>query len=278
MERQKKVALINDMTGYGRCSLTVEIPIISAMGIQACPVPTAVLSAHTGFPSYVLEDYTDKMAPYIQNWVDLKLQFDGIGTGFLGSVEQISLVEEFFSLFKRKETLVVVDPVMGDDGKRYTSYTDEMCQEMKRLLPYADVITPNLTEACVLLDVNYEEALLFQERELESMAKGLCEKGPTEVVLTGIHGDNGVGNFVYSSSLGSQLLWSEKIGISRAGTGDVFTSVVIGSLLQGISLAKAVQRGMDFICASLVYTEKQQLAWYEGICFEPFLGMVMDKE
>ncbi len=271
MKRQKKIALINDMTGYGRCSLTVEIPIISAMNIQTCPLPTAVLSAHTGFPLYFLDDYTEKMAIYMDNWKALNVQFDGICTGFLGSEKQIELVERFFHLFKKEDTLTVVDPVMGDDGRIYASYTEAMCQGMKRLLPYADVITPNMTEACVLLDIPYEDSLQFGETKWKEMARQLCEKGPTKVVLTGIHQGDQVGNLVYEASGSSQLLMSEKIGISRAGTGDVFTSVVAGSLVRGNELADAVRQAMEFICRALRYTEQQGLEWNEGICFEPFL-------
>lgn len=271
MKRQKKIALINDMTGYGRCSLTVEIPIISAMNIQTCPLPTAVLSAHTGFPLYFLDDYTENMAIYMDNWKALNVQFDGICTGFLGSEKQIELVERFFHLFKKEDTLTVVDPVMGDDGRIYASYTEAMCQGMKRLLPYADVITPNMTEACVLLDIPYEDSLQFGETKWKEMARQLCEKGPTKVVLTGIHQGDQVGNLVYEASGSSQLLMSEKIGISRAGTGDVFTSVVAGSLVRGNELADAVRQAMEFICRALRYTEQQGLEWNEGICFEPFL-------
>lgn len=154
MKRQKRIALINDITGFGRCSIAVELPLISAMKIQACPMPTAILSVHTGFPQHYIDDYTDRMQPYMDNWAANGLEFDGICTGFLGSVAQINIVEEFIQKFKKPFTRVMVDPVMGDYGRLYSSYTPEICHEMKRLLKYADLITPNLTEVCRLLDID----------------------------------------------------------------------------------------------------------------------------
>ena len=163
MKRQKRVAVINDVTGFGRCSAAVAQPIISAMKIQCCVMPTAILSVHTGFPNYFLQDYTPYLRTYMNSWEETGIEFDGITTGFIGSKEQIGLVIEFFKRFKKENTLAVVDPVMGDYGKLYSSYTDDMCQEMKKLLPYADVLTPNLTEACRILDLDYHKVDLSEE-------------------------------------------------------------------------------------------------------------------
>ena len=146
--RQKKIAVINDMSGYGRCSLTVAIPILSAMGTQCCPVPTAILSNHTEFPVYFFDDYTDKMRDYIGKWKELGLEFDAISSGFLGSAEQIAIVLDFVESFGNDHTRIIIDPVMGDHGKLYATYTEEMCEEMKQLVSYADIVTPNMTEAC----------------------------------------------------------------------------------------------------------------------------------
>ena len=151
MEKQKKIALINDLTGFGRCSTAVMAPIVSAMKIQAVAVPTAILSAHTQFPTYYFDDYTDRMKEYIQTYKDLKLDFDAISTGFLGSEQQVDIVLDFIRHFKTDRNFVIVDPVMGDYGKLYASYTEKLCAEMRRLMQYADVITPNLTEALLLL-------------------------------------------------------------------------------------------------------------------------------
>ncbi len=176
MKRQKRVAVINDVTGFGRCSAAVAQPIISAMKIQCCVMPTAILSVHTGFPNYFLQDYTPYLETYMNSWEETGIEFDGITTGFIGSKEQIGLVVEFFKKFK-ENTLVVVDPVMGDYGKLYSSYTDDMCQEMKKLLPYADVLTPNLTEACRILDLDYHKVDLSEEG-LEAISEALSEMGP----------------------------------------------------------------------------------------------------
>ena len=202
MKRQKRIALINDMTGFGRCSITVELPLISAMKVQACPLPTAILSVHTGFPSHYLDDYTVRMRPYMENWDENHLEFDGICTGFLGSVEQIEIVIDTIQRFKKRNTLVMLDPVMGDYGRLYSSYTQAMCKEMRRLLSYADLVTPNLTELCQLLDVPYPENGAVTDRELGEMVRKLSEQGPRQVVVTGIQeGEESIRNFVEACKL-----------------------------------------------------------------------------
>ena len=149
---QKKIAVINDFSGFGRCSIAVALPVISTLKIQCCPLLTSIFSNHTGFESFFFDDYTDKMTPYINEWKKLDLRFNGISSGFLGSKRQIEIVTQFFKDFKTPETLIIVDPVMGDYGKPYPTYTLEMCNEMKNLIQYADIITPNLTELCILTD------------------------------------------------------------------------------------------------------------------------------
>ena len=183
MKRQKRIALVNDITGFGRCSVTVELPLISAMKIQACPLPTAILSVHTGFPDHYLDDYTERMAPYIASWEKNGLAFDGICTGFLGSAEQIAIVLDFIRRFKGAGTRVMVDPVMGDYGKLYPSYTQEMCDKMRSLLGVADLVTPNLTEACQLLDIPYPTDGIVTDDELCEMAEALAARGPKQVVI-----------------------------------------------------------------------------------------------
>lgn len=147
---QKKIAVINDFSGFGRCSIAVALPILSVMKVQCCPLPTSIFSNHTGFPSYFFEDYTSRMVPYMQEWKKLDLHFNGICSGFLGSKEQIEIVKKFFKEFKTEETQIIVDPVMGDYGKPYPTYTEEMCGEMKKLVEFADILTPNVTEAACL--------------------------------------------------------------------------------------------------------------------------------
>lgn len=194
---QKKLALVNDVTGYGRCSIAVALPIVSALKVQGCILPTAILSVHTGFSDYYLDDYTDHMTPYIESWKKNGLSFDGISTGFLGSARQIDIVLDFLRDFKGPHTLAIVDPVMGDNGKLYPSYTQEMCDEMRRLLAYADVVTPNVTEACELLNLPYRSDRDLSEADFAAMAKALADKGPQGVILTGIHDGPYIGNFIY---------------------------------------------------------------------------------
>ena len=174
---QKKIAVINDFSGFGRCSIAVALPIISTLKIQCCPLPTSIFSNHTGFDSFFFDDYTDKMPLYINEWKKLGLQFDGITSGFLGSKKQIEIVTQFFKDFKTKENIIIVDPVMGDYGKIYATYTKEMCEEMKKLVQYADIITPNITELCILTDTPYQEK--WKISELEKMTEELAEKDST---------------------------------------------------------------------------------------------------
>lgn len=270
MERQKRVAVINDVTGFGRCSAAVAQPIISAMKIQCCVMPTAVLSVHTGFPNYFLHDFTPYMETYMRSWEKTGIEFDGISTGFIGSGEQIELVVEFLKRFKKEHTLTVVDPVMGDYGKLYSSYTDEMCQEMKRLLPFADVLTPNLTEACRLLDLDYHHVDISQEA-LEQIGQALFEKGPKKVVITGLQQGDKIYNYIYEAARTSKLLVTRKIGGDRSGTGDVFASIVTGALIQGDDFETAVVRAIRFLDKAIEYTARQELPWNYGICFEQFL-------
>ena len=271
MKRQKRIALINDITGFGRCSIAVELPLISAMKIQACPMPTAILSVHTGFPEHYIDDYTQRMVPYMENWAANGLEFDGICTGFLGSVVQINIVEEFMHRFKKPYTKVMVDPVMGDYGKLYSSYTPEICHEMKRLLAHADLVTPNLTEACRLLDIAYPENGDISEAELAKLAKALSDKGPEQVVITGLHKGDRVLNFVYEKNGGQSVVSQPKIGGDRSGTGDAFAAIVAGSLVNGESLTDAVSKAAEFITKVLGYTVELDLPWNYGLAFEEYL-------
>ena len=271
MKRQKRIALVNDITGFGRCSITVELPLISAMKIQACPLPTALLSVHTGFESHYIDDYTDRMLPYMENWQENGVEFDGICTGFLGSVEQINIVEEFISRFKKNGTKVMVDPVMGDYGKIYSSYTLDMCWEMRRLLKKADLVTPNLTEACQLLDIEYPQNGNISDDDLIKMAKALSDKGPFQVVITGLHDDKGIKNFIYERGGVVKTFIEPKIGGDRSGTGDAFAAIVAGSLVNGLSLEEAVEKAASFITKVLRYTVELDLPWNYGLPFEEFL-------
>lgn len=269
--RQKRIALINDLTGFGRCSLTVALPLISALKVEACPLPTAVLSVHTGFPTHWMEDFTDRLRPYMENWKENGVTFDGIATGFIGSAAQIGIVLDFIRLFRGGETRVMVDPVMGDDGKLYASYTPEMCREMRRLLACADLLTPNLTEACVLLERPYPAGGEASDEELLEMAEALAEKGPSGVVITGLVRGGRIGNFVYEKGKAPVIVDAKKIGGVRCGTGDVFAAIVEGALLHGETLTASVRKAADFIEKAMATTERLGLPPEEGLAFEEHL-------
>ena len=229
---QKKIAAINDLTGFGRCALTVAIPVISHMKVQCCPVPTSVLSNHTGYAEYFFDDYTEKLPDYLAMWKKLDLQFDGIMSGFLGSKEQIGIVEAFIREFCRKDTIVVIDPVMGDHGKIAGTYTEEMCTEMRRLVSMADIITPNLTECCKLTDTPYRERG-WKKAELLAMAEKLHGMGPDKIVITGIPQGEFIANYMYQKEEEPSLIRTHRAGTERCGTGDLFAAVIAAGAGQG---------------------------------------------
>jgi len=270
LEKQKRIAVVNDITGFGRCSVAAALPIISAMKIQCCPLPTAILSTNTAFPNFFFDDYTPRMRAYMNHWKELNIEFDGICTGFLGSTEQIDIVIEFIEMFKKSNTTVIVDPVMGDYGKLYSTYTKEMCDEMKRLMQYADLMTPNLTEACILLDVPYPNRNLTPN-ELENIAKSLCYHGPRKIVITGLQHNGNIQNFIYEIGKPYTIINVEKIGEDRSGTGDVFTSIVAANTVNGGDLVTSVEKATKFISKTIEYTAKLNTPVYDGICFEEYL-------
>lgn len=269
MEAQKKIAVINDFCGFGRCSLAVSLPIISAMKLQCCPLPTSIFSNHTGYDSFYYTDFTAHMEAYMGQWEKLGLSFDGILTGFLGSVEQIDLVCAFMQRFKRANTVTVVDPVMGDDGALYATYSPLLAQRMRELLQYADILTPNLTEACILTGRDYveepsEELLLELCRELHAL-------GPKEIVISGLERGEDLENFIYIPGKVPQVIREHKTGPCRAGTGDVFASILAARAVQGMELAQSVREASAFIAKALRRTMERNVPEPDGICFEEFL-------
>ena len=267
---QKKIALINDITGFGRCSIAVSLPIISALKVQCCFIPTAILSNHTGFNNFFFEDYTPKMKEYINNWEILDLNFDGICTGFLGSKEQIKIVIEFLEKFKTENSIVLIDPVMGDYGKLYSTYTDEMCKEMQNLIKYADVLTPNLTELCRLLDLPYPNDTPTHE-ELYLLCERLSLQGPNKIVITGLQRQGSIENFIFENNKPYKIIQVEKIGEDRSGTGDVFCSIIAADSVKNIDFVESVKKASNFISKCLEFTTKLNMPSNYGVCFEEFL-------
>ncbi len=263
---QKKIAVINDLSGFGRCSIAVALPLISHLGVQCCPLPTAVFSNHTGFPSFYFDDRTEGMAPFMAEWKKLGLEFEGILTGFLGSARQIGLVEDFLRSFTTERTTVIIDPVMGDYGKPYATYTPELCREMGRLVQYAHVLTPNLTEACILTGRPYQEK--FSEAELEDMAKRLCDRGPARVVFTGVDRGTYLENYCYERGSGPRIVRTRRVAPQRSGTGDVFSSIVAAGAVKGVSFADSVRTAAEFIRRCLIRSSELDIPVTDGVCFE----------
>lgn len=268
-DSQKKIAVINDLSGFGRCSIAVELPIISAMKIQCCFVLTAVFSNHTGFQSFFLEDFTDKMRSYMDEWRKLELHFQGICTGFLGSPQQIAIVTDFLKDFKEKDTIVIVDPVMGDYGKMYPTYSMETCLKMRELIPLADIITPNLTEACILTGIPYEEK--WSRKKLLWLAETLSAMGPEKVVITGIIQGEFIANYCYEKGAEPRIFRTIKAGTQRSGTGDIFASIIAADAVNGTAFEQSVRKAGRFIKKCILKSIEMGIPLTDGVCFEEFL-------
>ena len=267
--RQKKIAIINDMSGFGRCSIAVELPIISHMKIQCCPIPTSIFSNHTAYESFYFEDFTEQMIPYIEEWKKLNLKFEGICSGFLGSARQIEIVRNFFKYFKSENTIVIVDPIMGDDGVPYATYTEEMCQQMKHLIPYADIITPNLTEACILTDTPYKKR--WKLKELKKLTQQLEAMGPGKIVITGIPQGSYVANYCYETGREPSIIKTHRVGTSRCGTGDIFSSIVAADAVNGVEFYDSVRKASLFIKKCILKSIELDIPLTDGVCFEEIL-------
>jgi pyridoxine kinase len=270
----KRVAAVHDLSGFGRVSLNVVIPVLSEMGIQVCPLPTAILSSHTQYPDFSFLDLTEQMPLFIRQWKELNVEFDGIYTGYLGSPRQVEIVENLIDTFKHDEILVVVDPVLGDEGKLYAALDCEMVSEMKKLIRHANVITPNLTEVCLLLDKPYDPYLSIQELKKDMYL--LSGKGPEIVIITGIQEkENSKKTYVVAYNKNTDKFWkvsTSYLPTHYPGTGDTFTSVITGALLQGDSLPIALDKATQFIQMGIRATFGYEYDNREGILIERVLN------
>lgn len=269
-----RVAAVHDLSGFGRTSLTVVIPILSTMNIQVCPLPTAVLSTHTGgFDDYTMVDLTDFMHGCTAHWSRLGLSFDAIYSGFLGSPEQIDIVTRLILDCRANDPLVVIDPVMGDNGVLYGPFTYEMVEKMRTYIRHADVITPNLTEAALLLDEPYRTD--FTEKEIQTWLPRLSAMGPKIVIITSAPDDHSARRTsVLAYNQTDKRIWKvgcEYIPAHYPGTGDAFASVITGSLLQGDSLPVALDRAVQFTSLSIRATFGHLNPEREGVLLERVL-------
>lgn len=268
--KQKKIAVINDISGFGRCSAAVSLPVISHMRVQACLLPTSIFSNHTGFPSYYYEDFTNKMPRYMKEWKKLDLHFEGIASGFLGSAEQIEILREFIHQFRDERTQVIIDPVMGENGKAYPTYTEEMCDKMKHLVEYADILTPNVTEACMLTGMPFKEKD-WQRKELLEMMARLRELGAKKIVVSGLDSGQFISNAVSEVPGECKLLRQKRVGKVRSGTGDIFSSIIAADCVNGVDFETSVRKAAAFVQECIRVTERFDIPETDGVCFEEVL-------
>ncbi len=271
-----RIAAIHDLSCFGRCSLTIALPVLSAMGCQCCPLPTALLSAHTGISGFTFLDTTDEMRRISAHWSQLSLHFQAIYTGFLGSAPQINLVEDFLRRFHAPDTLLVMDPVMGDHGTPYKTCTPALRQGLRELVAQADVITPNLTEAAILLDIPYHES---QTADASELVRALSLQGQRSVVLTGYAAAPGqVGALCYDRDTRQvEAVQTARVPQDFPGTGDLFASVLTGALTRGAPLLQAARTAVDFVGSCVARSVAEGAGEAEGVDFEPLLQQLTVK-
>lgn len=269
----KRVLAVHDLCSFGRCSLTAAIPVISAMGMQVCPLPTAFFSNNLTYGEFTFHDFTDKMTGFMDRWEKLGFRYDAVYSGFLASVEQIEVVRDAARRFaSREESLVVVDPAMGDDGKLYPVFGPEYVEAMRTLVKEATLITPNFTEACFLLGESCGTAVPSSEA-LRAMTEKLAALGAKQVVITSVPaGENEIKVVSFDSVTGEYAeRTTPRIPFTTCGTGDLFTSVVTGSLLRGETLAAASALAMRFVSRVMEFTLASGSDPREGVIVEPCL-------
>lgn len=273
MNPLKRIAAINDLSGLGKCSLTVALPIISATGVECSVIPTALLSTHTGvFKNWTLTDLTDNILPIAQHWNEVGASFDGIFTGYLASPEQGEIVSETIDLLKGDNTIIIVDPAMADNGHYYSNLDDSMSDCFRNLLKKADVITPNFTEACFLSGMQYVDGTVTEEYINEIMDR-LLILGPKTVVVTGVSvKQDTIGTFLKSHSDNElhEIVANEKTGMFH-GAGDVFASSLSALLVRGANEIDAVNMAMEFTSECIDRTEKRGTPRHYGLDFESVL-------
>lgn len=270
LKQQKRIVAIHDISCVGKCSLTVALPILSAAGAETSIIPTAVLSTHTGgFTGYTYHDLTDEIIPITNHWQELNLHVDAIYTGFLGSFEQIDIMKQVFDAFKTKDNLIYVDPVMGDNGSLYTIFDKEFAKGMASLCKKADMIIPNITEACFMLDEVYQEPP-YEQSYVENLLKKLAEMGPKRVVLTGVSFDEDqLGTAVYDSETGAiDYVFAKRIDGYYHGTGDVFGSAMLAGLINDCSLKRSAEIAVNYTVSSILRTKDAGTDVKYGVDFE----------
>ena len=274
-----RVAAVHDLCGYGKCSLGVAIPVLSAAGCDVCPVPTGLFSSHTAFPGFYMHDTTNILQDYINAWKGIGVEIDAIYSGFLGAPEQVDLIRELYAMYPN--ALRVVDPVMADHGKVYPTYTPELCAAMAELAAGADILTPNLTEAAIILGEPIGDDWAgtdISDEEAHRIVAALVAKGAKHVVLKGIQreGENVIRNFVGGVDCETHELSNEYLPYMLHGTGDVYASCLLAAIMAGRTLDQAVRFAGDFTHDAMIVSAKQPNFQERGVSFELLLGKVSD--
>ena len=273
----KRVVTIQDISCVGKCSLTVALPIISAMGIETAVIPTAVLSTHTAFKNFTYRDLTNDLPKIAKHWKQEKFDFDGIYTGYLGSTEQIDMLKEFFKQFKTSNNFVFIDPVMADNGKLYAGFDEKFVREMKELCKMADIIVPNLTEASYMLEKEYKEN--YSEQEIKDMLIELSILGPKYVVLTGVSfNENKLGVMSYNKETNKFFTYfKEKVPAKYHGTGDIFASTLVGAITNNSTLEEGLKVAVDYVWKTINDTYKTNKKDVYGVNFETKIPYLIDR-
>ncbi len=273
----KRVVTIQDISCIGKCSLTVALPIISAMGIETAIVPTAVLSTHTQFKNFTFRDLSEDIPLIQKHWKEENFKFDGIYTGYLGSIQQIDILKDFFKTFKTNDNFIFIDPVMGDNGKLYVGFNQEFADEMAKLCKMADIVVPNLTEASAMLNMEYKEK--YTEEEIKQILIDLSKLGPKKVILTGVSfKENELGVMSYDKD--TNVFFSyfrEKIPVKYHGTGDIFSSTLVGAIVNGNLVEEAIKISVDYVWETINDTYKTNKKDTYGVNFESKIPYLIKK-
>lgn len=273
----KRIVTIQDISCVGKCSLTVALPIISAMGIETVVIPTAVLSTHTAFKNFTYRDLTGDLPKIAKHWKQEKFDFDGIYTGYLGSIEQIDILKEFFKQFKTPNNFIFIDPVMADNGKLYAGFDENFVKEMKELCKMADIIVPNLTEASYMLEKEYKEN--YNEQEIKDILIELSNLGPQYIVLTGVSfKNNELGVMSYNKKTNEFFTYfKEKIPAKYHGTGDIFASTLFGAITNNNTLEEGLKIAVDYVWETINDTYKTNKKDVYGVNFETKIPYLIDR-
>ena len=267
-----RIAAVHDLCGYGKCSLGVAIPVLSAGGNDVCPVPTGLFSNHTAFPTWHMHDTTEMLDGYLQAWKEVNIDIDAIYSGFLGAPEQCDSIRQLWNDYPN--ALRVVDPAMADHGKVYPTYTPELCQAMAGLASGCDVLTPNLTEAAIILGEEWHGQNISED-EARRIIEALLEKGAKNVILKGIdRGDGIIRNYVQGEQNEFAETRNELLPYMLPGTGDLYASCLLAAIMAGKTLLDAAQFASDFVAEAMVLTNEQPDFRNRGVSFEPLLGKI----